>query len=109
MSANEKEENKTDNTTDKGVSKDDEIQKYNSFNYWKQDNYDQDDLPDLSSAEPIVDEDDLNGDERSQSICSQTAYINTLTNTLKQYDKDNDGYINWNEFCDMAHDKQYNN
>eukprot|EP01084_Bolivina_argentea_P235687 396516_1 len=71
MSANEKEENKT-NTTDKTVSKDDEIQKYNSFNYWKQDNYDQDDLPDLSSEEPIkveieqfddFDEDDFNDDD----------------------------------------------
>eukprot|EP01084_Bolivina_argentea_P061285 112002_1 len=47
--------------------------------------------------------------QRSQSTCSQTTFINALTNTLKQYDKDNDGYINWDEFCDMAHDKQYNN
>eukprot|EP01084_Bolivina_argentea_P235688 396519_1 len=43
--------------------------------------------------------------QRSQS----TSSTEQLRNTLKEYDKDNDGYINWNEFCDMAHDKQYNN
>eukprot|EP01084_Bolivina_argentea_P061286 112003_1 len=47
--------------------------------------------------------------QRSQSTCSQTTFINALTNTLKQYDKDNDGYINWDEFCAMARDKQYTN
>eukprot|EP01084_Bolivina_argentea_P204126 348550_1 len=43
--------------------------------------------------------------QRSQSAFS----TEQLRNTLNEYDKDNDGYINWNEFCDIAHDKQYNN
>eukprot|EP01084_Bolivina_argentea_P226351 382355_1 len=40
---------------------------------------------------------------------SSSTNHNQVRNTLQTYVKDNDGYINWIEFCEMAKDQGFNN